>query len=137
MSLYHFTDIRNLGSIKKYGLHSWWRLYGKKIDFIPASNECSRRIDRQKGLHNYIRLCRRAYHPMAMAAKYEGRIGNFTWIKVDEDVVRWRQTKFSNKNATSNDAEIGDYQNIFWNSDDDQAEVMVYGSLNTNWIRFP
>ena len=74
---------------------------------------------------------------MAMAAKYEGRIGNFTWIKVDEDVVRWRQTKFSNKNATSNDAEIGDYQNIFWNSDDDQAEVMVYGSLNTNWIRFP
>ena len=137
MSLYHFTDVRNLDSIKKHGLHSWWRLYGKKIDFVPASNEYSRRVDQQKGFHNYIRLCKRAYHPMAMAAKHEERIGNFTWIKIDESVVRWGQTKFSDKNAASRDADIGDHQRIFWDSEDDQAEVMVYGSLNTKWITFP
>jgi len=74
---------------------------------------------------------------MAMAAKHEGRIGNFSWIKIDESVVRWGQTKFSDKNAASRNAVIGEYQSIFWGSEDDQAEVMVYGSLNTKWITFP
>ena len=137
MSLYHFTDTRNIPSIKKHGLHSWWRLYGKKIDFFPASNEDSRSIDQQKGLQNYVRLCKKNYHPMAFAAKIEGRIEKFVWLKIDPVVTNWRSTKFSNKNAASKDSLISDNQSVFWGSDDEQAEVMIFGSLSTKWITFP
>lgn len=137
MSLYHFTDSRNIGSIKEHGLHSWWRLLGKQIEFFPASTRESRNMDQRKGLHNYVRLCREPYHPMAYVAKNEGRIGYYQWLEIDESVVSWNSTKFSDINAVANNAEVGDDLKIFEESDDPQAEVLVYGSLNTNWITFP
>ena len=44
---------------------------------------------------------------------------------------------FSDVNAVSNQAIINDDKRTFLNSNDIQAEVLVYGSLNTNWITFP
>jgi len=42
MNLFHFTDIRDLCSIKKHGLHSWRRLYGKRVNFISVFKDYSR-----------------------------------------------------------------------------------------------
>ena len=137
MKLYHFTDARNIESIKTHGLLSWWRLLGKQIDFIPSSTRDSRNIDKVKGLQNYVRLCKHPRHPMAFRAKLEGRIGYFEWLEIDGSLINWRMTKFSDVNAVSNQAIVNDDKRTFLNSNDIQAEVLVYGSLNTNWITFP
>jgi hypothetical protein len=137
MSLYHFTDARNIPSIKEHGLHSWWRLLGKKIDFIPASTYNSRKIDRDKELQNYVRLCKDPNHPMAYIAKEEGRIGYYKWLEIDESVLNWNNTLFSDLNACSNSATVDGDRSTFMESDDRQAEVLVHGSLNLNWISFP
>ena len=137
MKLYHFTDVRNIESIKTHGLLSWWRLLGKQIDFIPASSRDSRNIDQRQGLHNYVRLCKTPNHPMAFRAQYEGRIGKFDWLEIDGSLVNWRNTMFSDVNAVANRATVNNDKNTFLNSNDVQAEVLVFGSLNTNWITFP
>lgn len=137
MQLYHFTDVRNIESIRTHGLLSWWRLLGRQIDFIPASTRDSRNIDQRKGLQNYVRLCKSPNHPMAFRAKSEGRIKYFEWLEIDGSLINWRQTRFSDVNAVANDATVNNDKYTFLNSDDIQAEVLVHGSLKTNWITFP
>ena len=51
LNLYHFTDIRNLDSIRKNGLFGWLALenhmyYAKDVDYFPAVDE-----------NNVSRLC--------------------------------------------------------------------------------
>jgi hypothetical protein len=74
---------------------------------------------------------------MAFRAKYEGRIGNFDWLEIDGSLINWRNTMFSDLNAVANKATVNNSKNTFLNSNDVQAEVLVSGSLNTNWITFP
>lgn len=137
MPLYHFTDTRNLSSIKEEGLLSWPILFSKNIKFYPGSSYDSRMRDKDIGYPNYIRLCKEPYHPMAFTAKSEGRIKNFIWLEIDKVVMNWGETRFSDMNALDKLASVGSDKSLFLDSDDKQAEVLVKNTLSTKWIKIP
>lgn len=109
-TLFHTTDRKNVDSIKKYGgLYSWKYLYDNNIDIAkPGSNTLSRNLDTKKGLENYVRLSFSKDTPMNHIAKREGRIQNPVYYKINPLVILFKGTKFSNINATDNNASIGD-----------------------------
>ena len=84
-----------------------------------------------------MRLCRFKNHPMATLAQSEGRIKNIIWLEIDDCVIRWRTTKFSNINATANNAIITSTPSTALESDDLQAEILIENALSVRWIIFP
>lgn len=108
--MYHTTDSKNVDSIKKYGgLYSWKYLYDNKIDIAkPGSNALSRNLDTKKGLENYVRLSFSKNTPMNYIAKRDGRIKNPFYYKINPIFILFKGTKFSDINATDNDAYTGD-----------------------------
>ncbi len=137
VSLYHFTDSRNVESIKKHGLLSWPILLERGIQHFPGSDEDSRDHDRRKKLHYYVRLARTREHRMAYVAVNERRIHELVWLEIDDMVTRWRATLFSDRNATANEAVIDEERATAFSSQDTQAEVLIKESLNPKWITFP
>ena len=137
MPLFHFTDSRNLESIRELGLLSWKRLLQKKITHWPASSEDSRTLDARLNLQDYIRLCLRPDHPMARRAIYEGRIRDYVWLEIDPNVVHWKSTLFSSDNAVAKRAIINSDYKTSLESPSIQAEVLVHGRIDQRWITFP
>ncbi len=142
-NLYHFTDKRNIESIKEKGLLSAAKLFAKydmkfDIDFFPASNKDSRHWDAVKKLNNYIRLSGHQNHPMAKQAVHEGRIEKIAWIKLDFKIIfnpRF-EVKFSDQNANSKFARITSNYETFTVSHDLQSEVMIRGEIPVNLMTF-
>jgi hypothetical protein len=94
--LYHFTDTRNLPSIRDHGgLLSLAELRRRNIDVEAAGgNDWSHDVDERCGLDTYVHLCFCNSHPMHYAARTDGRIQKSTFLKVHLDVlaipgVRW------------------------------------------------
>lgn len=137
MALYHFTDSRNLPSIRKLGLLSWKRLVQRNIVHCPASSEDSRRYDARLNLEDYVRLCTRREHPMAVRALLEGRIQDYVWLEINNVVTRWAATLYSSDNAVAKRSIINNNPRTALESDSVQAEVLVLGELNVKWITFP
>lgn len=137
MPLYHFTDERNLPSIKQRGLVSWQRLVSRRIQHWPASSEDSRRYDERRNLQDYVRLCLRKEHPMAYIAVREGRIEKYVWLEISDEVMKWRATLFSDDNAVAHRANIDNNPRTALDSSSIQAEVLVHAGVNANWITFP
>ena len=146
-SLYHFTDSRNIPSIKEHGLYSFAALKAKLelddgTDFYPASSETSREIDFRKNLHNYIRLCSEQNHPMVTIAMNENRINSVSWIKLEfSEIVfknnfRERHVLFSNINAASNNAVVNENYSTFTQSHDIQREVLVRFNIPASELEF-
>lgn len=98
---YHFTDRRNLVSIKKHGgLLSWW--YCKQNDItIPnaGGDSDSRRLDCKYNLQNYVRVSFCDDHPMAFRCYQEG--GDLVLLKISTEVATFKDTIFSDMNATA------------------------------------
>ena len=137
MQLYHFTDPRNLESIRLFGLMSWQQLIQQDIGHFPGSDKDSRRIDARKCLGNYVHLCLRPEHSMAELAVKQKRIESFVWLSIDCSVIRLETTQFSDQNATANAAIINDDPNTALSSKNPRAEVLVEGSIDINLISFP
>lgn len=97
--LYHFTDIRNIPSIKRHGgLLSWY--YCKKHDItIPCQggDYDSRELDKKYGLEDYVRLSFCDDHPMAYRLKQSG--SNIVILRIKVDVALLKDTQFSDMNA--------------------------------------
>ena len=125
MTLFHFTDSRNLPSIQKNGLLSWKRLVGRNIVHWPASSEDSRKLDARSNLENYIRLCTRREHPMASCALYEGRIKDYVWLEISDAVTQWTSTLYSSDNAVAKRAIINNDPHTALKSNSIQAEVLI------------
>jgi len=136
-TLYHFTDTRNLPSIRQKGLLSWYNLNLKHIRHIPSSNQLSRDLDLSKDLQDYVRLCLQPSHPMAYIVKRDNRIQNLAWLAVSSEVLEYSSALFSNKNATANDAKIGSNPETAFKSSNSQAEVLIKGEIDPQWIDFP
>ncbi|WP_410510109.1 DarT ssDNA thymidine ADP-ribosyltransferase family protein [Methanosarcina hadiensis] len=153
--LYHFTDRDNLPSINMYrGLYSWYYCLNHGIQIKrPGGNDLSRELDSNKGLQNYVRLSFKPYPPMLFVAIKKGRIPNPVILKINPYVIYWKSTKFSNQNAASNSARIGDqisdfdmidfdlakssYDSSIHNEDDKkfiQAEVLVEEHIPLEYI---
>lgn len=113
--LYHFTDARNIGSIKRLGgLYSWCYLMQKGFDpEYFGGNELSRRLDGYRGLANYVHLSFCEDHPMRYRLQQSGR--DIRLLEINLSVINER-TKFSDINATSTNANIGEglsgFQNV-------------------------
>jgi hypothetical protein len=150
-ALYHFTDKRNIPSIKKHGaLYSWSYCIANKIT-IPnsASNELSKSLDAWKGLEDFVRLSFNPSQPMMYVAKKKG-VDPFI-LEIAPEVIYWLETQFSNVNATANNAIVGSFIQHFrninfdfalqgnWNTPEEkafiQAEVLVRTKLPIHFIR--
>ncbi len=142
-NLYHFTDERNIKSIKEKGLLSGAKLYAKfnmefDKDFFPASTRESRRWDKFNDLNNYVRLSGHMKHPMAKMALDEKRIEKIAWIQLDFKIIFNPQfeVKFSSRNANSKFARITSDHKTFTVSRDIQSEVMIRGEIPVRLLRF-
>ncbi len=152
-SLYHFTDSRNVGSIRRHGgLYSWWQCRQRGIGIpAPGGDEGSRRMDRERGLQDYVRLGFNPRLPMMYAAKAQGRIGDIEILRIDPSVIYLDPTLFSDMNANDSEATLGTdierFERIsfglatgtWWEGQTQkrqfQAEVLVKGHVPLNLIQ--
>jgi hypothetical protein len=108
-SLYHFTDSRNLDSVRSYGgLYSWWQCEQRGIKITaPGSDRLSRRLDRKKKLEDYVRLSFNASQPMMHVASRDGRTSDIKILEISSSVIYLTPTLFSDINATDSQAQVG------------------------------
>lgn len=152
--LYHFTDRENLASIiSNGGLYSWADCEEKGIDIPkPGGSVSSRQLDSRDNLQNYVRVSFVTQHPMMYVAMNEGRISNPVILKIDPEVIWLEGTKYSDRNATKNGAQVGgelsDFERIHFNAvkankhfdleEDEQqffqAEVLVKNFIPLEYI---
>lgn len=154
--LYHFTDKRNIPSIKRYGgLLSWNYCVEHKIDIPkPGGGDLSRQLDLSRNLQDYVRLSFTQEHPMMYVAMKDGRIDNPIILKIDPCVVYLKNTKYANMNATIKrlcpniGLSLDDFKKVHFNSikvrkhfdlDEEeqpyfQAEVMVMTFIPKKYI---
>lgn len=98
---YHFTDRRNLDSIKKHrGLYSWryCDTHGITIPF-PGGNSDSRRNDMRHNIQDYVRLSFCEDHPMSWRLQQSGY--DLVLLKIKAEVALAEGTMFSDINAAS------------------------------------
>jgi len=94
--LFHFTDRRNLGSIREHGLLSWRGLQERGISpAAPGGNEWSHDADELWGLDRYVHLCFFNEHPMEYRARQDGRIEHSVFLKIQPEVLRIPGVLFS------------------------------------------
>ena len=132
--LYHFTDERNVQSILKYGLLSWYQLDCLNLPYHPGSNSLSRNLDSRKNLQDYVRLCLNTSHPMMWFCLYQGRIGRVKWLKISPVVWTFPNNLFSDTNAASNSAKINSKPKTVLKHGDNQAEVLVKSRIEPRYI---
>ena len=104
---YHFTDRRNLDSIKKQGgLYSWRYCedHGITIPY-PGGDGTSRSLDSYHGLSDYVRLSFCTDHPMKWVLEQKGY--NMVLLRVRIDVACLEGTLFSDINATDSNHRHG------------------------------
>lgn len=149
--LYHFTDKRNIPSIKRHGgLFSWY--YCKKNNItIPCQggDYDSQELDKKYGLEDYVRLSFCNDHPMAYRLKQSG--SDIVVLKIKVDVALLKDTLFSDINAAdklhSHGGELEDLKKVNFSATqrnyvrkDDvdfkyhQAEVMVKTFISKEYI---
>ena len=148
---YHFTDVRNLEKIRKYGgLISWSSCETHDVEIPSAGgSDFSRRLDMRDNLQDYVRFSFCDDHPMAYRLKQEGK--TLVLLKIRIDVAEWEGTLFSNINATdgghSHGGTLSDLQKIRWSAvkrnyvsreDEDfkyhQAEILVKTAIPKEFI---
>ena len=87
-TLYHFTDTRNLPSIRKYGLLSARRAAEKGIEIVaPGGNEWSQDADEFRGMDEYVHLCLTNDHPMEFRAKESGHLQEVVYLGIRPDII--------------------------------------------------
>jgi hypothetical protein len=87
--LRHFTDSRNLTSIRELGgLYSMAKLREMEVaKLCPGGNQWSLDADLGSGMDQYVHLCFRANHPMEYIARSEQRIEQTRWLYVKPSVL--------------------------------------------------
>lgn len=81
--LYHFTDARNLPSIRVHGILSRRELARREVTSVaPGGNQWSWGADDLSGVSDYVHLCFTQNHPMEHIARADGRIqqSKYLWI---------------------------------------------------------
>jgi predicted metalloprotease len=87
--LYHFTDKRNLGSIRKHGLLSAKRAAAKGVKIIaPGGNDWSQEADEICGMDEYVHLCLTDDHPMEFRAKQTGHLEEVVYLRIRPEVIK-------------------------------------------------
>jgi hypothetical protein len=113
--LYHFTPINNVASIKTNGLLSIEQLRKANVRPSFASSGASRNLDKNKDLSDYVHLSYERDNPMIYVAIAEGRLSEYALLEISCDVLFWKNTKYTNKNAAKSDAIVTDDINFLLN----------------------
>src|SRR5947207_11641472 len=94
---YHFTDTRNLQSIRAHGgLYCLAKCRELGINIAaPGGNDWSHEADQRAGLDNYVHLCLRNQHPMEYRAREDGRIISAVYLEIDPRVIEVEGIRFS------------------------------------------
>ena len=108
--LYHFTDMRNIQSIKQTGgLYSWKESQERGIKIKRSGgNDFSKQLDTRYGLERYVRLSFCKDHPMMYVAERQRRIEFAVILQINPLVACLKSTQFSNMNATKRGHSLGD-----------------------------
>lgn len=95
--LFHFTDRRNLDSIRALGgLYSLSELVEREVEIpAPGGNQWSRDADNLKGMGRYVHLCFRNNHPMEYRARQDGRIEDSIFLDIDPSVMEFPGVMFT------------------------------------------
>ncbi len=80
-TLFHFTDVTNLASIRANGLMSASNLLESKINSKMNSDELSRHLDKSLGLENFVRLSFNDKNPMMFVALKQERVSDLVFFK--------------------------------------------------------
>lgn len=104
-AFYHFTDIRNLDSIRRNGLLSHAELIRRGIDHVPGGNDLSHELDARHGTDDHVHLCFRPKHGMRDQIVNEGRIATSCWLRIDPAIVLLPNISVTLDNAAMNGIE--------------------------------
>ena len=145
LNLYHFTDVRNLDSIRKNGLFGWLTLensmnYVKGVDYFPAvdENNLSRNLDSKYrddingDLKNYVRLSSNKKHWMAENAST--RRLEITFLVISNKIFTDLNCLFSDMNTNKTASTVSKHPEIFLQSKDKHAEVLVHRHIPVKYI---
>jgi hypothetical protein len=88
-TFYHFTDKKNLDSIRKHGLlcTAELRRQGLFKEVIPGGDANSQTSDRETGTDKYVCLCFTSNHPMCHIATKENRISDPVYLRIDPSII--------------------------------------------------
>lgn len=106
LNLWHFTDHRNVASIRALGLLRTTELRRRGIGTVMGGDEASLSIDAHKGFDGYVRLGFLRNHPMTHVAITAGRIEQVRHLRVSPKVMLTPGTLISDRVATANEAII-------------------------------
>lgn len=97
--LYHFTDRRNLTSIRELGgLYSLTKLNEMGVEIAaPGGNDWSHDADACKGVDQFVHLCFRNTHPMEFRAREAGRIVDSIFLHVHPEVLELEGVMFTSE----------------------------------------
>lgn len=100
ITFYHFTDVRNIDSIKQHGLLSLRELKRLGIAIpAPGGNQWSHDEDERRDLDDYVHLGFTDNHPMEFAAKQEGRLEEVRYLRIAPQVALNDGVMFCNEVA--------------------------------------
>lgn len=85
--VYHFTDTRNLSSIREHGLLSMAEIARRRIDTVPGGNQWSMDADKASGMDEYVHLCFMKDHPMVYYAQKEQRVDSVRYLRISPEVM--------------------------------------------------
>lgn len=106
VKLYHFTDKKNIESIKKYGLLSEDAINQCRFNPKYASSQESRLIDKKMGLSDYVRLSFVKNHPMMYTSMMVYNL-NPVILEVNPLIALMPNVFFSDRNTLKYGANIG------------------------------
>lgn len=85
--VYHFTDTRNLHSIREHGLLSMAEIRRRGLPVVPGGNQWSMDADVKSGMDEYVHLCFFKDHPMVYYAQKEDRIETVRYLRIDPGIM--------------------------------------------------
>jgi hypothetical protein len=105
---YHFTDERNLESIRlERALLPYAELKRRGVAIpAPGGNDWSHEADVRKGLDAFVHLCLHPEHPMEYRAREEGRIENTRFLMVDSQLLTNDGIRFTKDISNKRDIEL-------------------------------
>jgi hypothetical protein len=103
LSFYHFTDTRNMPTIRAHGLLSMRTIRERNLIVAPGGNDWSLDADKRSGMDDFVHLCFFKEHPMEYLAMKDGRIQNSRFLRILPSVLETPGSMITDKVANRAD----------------------------------